>query len=188
MTHYPKMVLIGASSRNSGKTSLACSLIKRASANFPVTGLKVTVIAEKNGECPRGGDGCGVCSSLEDDYCITEEIASHTEKDTQKLLKAGAEKVFWLRVLEGKLKNGVDALQKVITADTVIVAESNRLRLACNPSLFIMVKRKKEVIKESAKKVWDEVDSFIDFDGTEFTPSAKNIIFDGNKWYCQISR
>ena len=97
MLKLQNMLLIGAADRNVGKTSFACSIIKKYSDSLPVVALKITVIKEKDGKCPRGGQGCGVCTSLSSDFLITEEFNSASGKDTSKMLVAGATKVFWLR-------------------------------------------------------------------------------------------
>ena len=82
MLELPGMLMIGAAGRNVGKTELACSIIRSAAAQNEVTGVKVTTIADEKGRCPRGGKGCGVCSSLKGDWCITEETDGPADKDT----------------------------------------------------------------------------------------------------------
>ena len=99
MITIPGMLLIGSSGRNVGKTELACRIISRFAGRSDIVGIKVTTIARKSDTCPRGGAGCGVCSSLTGQYCITEENDRASCKDTSKLLAAGARRVYWLRVL-----------------------------------------------------------------------------------------
>ena len=102
MLKAPHMLLIGAAGRNTGKTEFACTLLRRFSTLQSITAIKITVIRsdESRGSCPRGGSGCGVCSSLEGEYDITEETDRDGSKDTSRLLRAGANHVFWLRVLD----------------------------------------------------------------------------------------
>src|SRR4030042_3331361 len=99
MIKLRNMILIGSSGRKSGKTRLACALIKKNADKMEITGLKVTTIKERNGECPRGGRGCGVCSALKENYLLTEEHSTKGKKDTALLLKSGAKKVFWLQAV-----------------------------------------------------------------------------------------
>jgi len=68
------MLMIGSAGSNVGKTELACTLLRKFSKTSDIIGIKVTTIKDKDGQCPRGGEGCGVCSSLEGVYCITEEL------------------------------------------------------------------------------------------------------------------
>ena len=74
------MLMIGSAGANVGKTELACELIRKFGKSADIIGIKVTAIKEKDGQCPRGGFGCGVCSSLEGDFCITEEKNSKSGK------------------------------------------------------------------------------------------------------------
>ena len=122
------MLMIGSAGSNVGKTELACTLLGRFSKSCDVIGIKVTTIRDKEGQCPRGGEGCGVCSSLEGVYSIVEEFDSSSEKDTARLLAAGASRVFWLRVREEHLLEGITALLDVIGHNVVSICESNSLR------------------------------------------------------------
>ena len=133
------MLMIGSAASNTGKTELACTLLRKFSKNCDIIGIKVTTINEKEGQCPRGGEGCGVCASLEGVYCITEELDSSSGKDTARLLDAGASRVFWLRVLKEHLMEGINALVEIIGNDTVSICESNSLRQVVEPSLFLIV-------------------------------------------------
>ena len=44
LVDVPNMVLIGATGRNVGKTTLACALIERLRKEFTVVGVKVTPV------------------------------------------------------------------------------------------------------------------------------------------------
>ena len=96
MTRVRGMLMVGAAGRNAGKTEFACSVIRKFGRGHEIVGAKVTTIGQRGGACPRGGEGCGVCSSLEGNYCITEETGALPGKDTSRLLAAGARRVFWL--------------------------------------------------------------------------------------------
>jgi hypothetical protein len=134
------MLMIGSAGANVGKTELACALIKKFNGIANITGIKVTTIKAKDGQCPRGGQGCGVCSSLDGDFQITEETDSNSHKDTARLLAAGAKRVFWLRVMKTHLKDGIATLPDIIGPDAISICESNSLRKVVEPGLFLMVK------------------------------------------------
>ncbi|MFB0524886.1 MAG: nucleoside-triphosphatase, partial [Phycisphaerae bacterium] len=122
------MLMIGSAGANVGKTELACALIRKFSKNTDVIGIKVTTIKAKDGRCPRGGQGCGVCSSLEGNFYITRETNTTSGKDTARLLAAGASRVFWLRVMKTHLKEGIAALLDIIGPNAISICESNSLR------------------------------------------------------------
>ncbi len=111
MIRLDGMLMIGSAGANVGKTELACAILRKFSrAGEEIVGIKVTTIDEKDGQCPRGGEGCGVCSSLEGVYLITQESDPASGKDTARLLAAGANRVYWLRVLRAHIEQGLTAL------------------------------------------------------------------------------
>ena len=177
------MLMVGSAGANVGKTELACALIRKFSKNRPIIGIKVTTIKAKDGQCPRGGQGCGVCSSLEGDFCITEEIDSNCDKDTARVLAAGASRVFWLRVMKTHLKKGLTVLLDIIGSDAVLVCESNSLRQVVEPGLFLMVKgRGPKVWKTSAWVVRRYADRIVISDGSGFDFDLDQIKLADGKW------
>jgi hypothetical protein len=179
---FPNMLLIGSSGRQTGKTRLATTIINKNREKTEIFGLKVTTIEEKDGTCPHGRKGCGVCSSMEGDFLVLEEKEGSLEKDTSLLLSAGAKKVFWLLVLEDALDLGAVELLKHIPQKTVIVAESNRLRLAVKPGLFIMLINRDDEIKPSAERVRSQADLTIVSDGKNFDFPIDTIRFSPQGW------
>ena len=158
----PTMILVGSTARNLGKTALAARLIETLRPREKVVGVKVTTIRDRGEECPRGGDGCSLCSALTGDYEIWEETDPDGRKDTSQLLKAGAARVFWLKVMRGALAEGLDALMTRIDREAVIVAESNSLRKVVRPNLFLMLKGSdRDPVKPTAREVMPLVDMTI---------------------------
>ncbi|HUT28618.1 MAG TPA: NTP transferase domain-containing protein [Sedimentisphaerales bacterium] len=139
MIRLERMLMIGSAGANVGKTELACAIIRRFCKSNPLIGIKVTTIQAKDGQCPRGGAGCGVCSSIDGDFLITEETDHTGGKDTARLLAAGARRVFWLRVIRAHLDDGLASLLDVAGPDATLICESNSLRKVVEPGLFLMV-------------------------------------------------
>jgi molybdopterin-guanine dinucleotide biosynthesis protein A len=177
------MLMIGSAGANIGKTELACAIIRKFSKITPITAIKVTTIKAKDGQCPRGGDGCGVCSSLEGNFCITEETNKDGNKDTARLLAAGAGRVFWLRVMKTHLKEGLAALLETVGSDAVLVCESNSLRQIVEPGLFLMVRDQgQRVWKDSARGVKRYADAVVVSDGSGFDFDTNRIKLARGKW------
>jgi hypothetical protein len=152
------MILIGSGGRNSGKTSLALELIRRWKDRVSITALKVTTIACK-GVCHRGGEGCGVCTDIASDFVLEEEQGGASGKDTVQLLKAGADRVFWLRTLQSALAEGFACFMGKTFPDGLLICESNSLREVVNPGCFIMLAAGGNGrMKPSAEKVADRAD------------------------------
>jgi molybdopterin-guanine dinucleotide biosynthesis protein A len=156
------MLMIGSAGSNIGKTELACALLDKFGKNHNITAIKVTTIRDKDGQCPRGGRGCGVCSSLEGDYLITEETNNLSGKDTGRLLAAGAQRVFWLRVMKTKIREGIWTLLEKIGSESVVICESNSLRTVVEPGLFLIVDNPSlKVWKASAQEVRKYADRIV---------------------------
>lgn len=182
------MLMIGSAGRNAGKTALACEVIKKFCKSTDIIGVKVTTIKAKNGKCPRGGRGCGVCSSLDGDFCITEELKKNSSKDTSKLLAAGAHRVFWLRVMRSHLEQGLTALLSVIGSDAISVCESNSLRHVVEPGLFLMITAPNlKRWKDSARNVRRYVDKVVASDGSSFDFDIDEIKLTKHRWQIEPS-
>jgi molybdopterin-guanine dinucleotide biosynthesis protein len=159
------MILLGAGGRNSGKTLLACKIIEQYSQKHFIVGVKITTIRNTDGTCPRGGEGCGVCTSLDGVYCITEELDKTTKKDTSRLLASGARRVFWLRVMKNHLIEGLKALFDVLPEKSAVVCESNSIRTILKPGVFLLVRDKNQkTMKPSARSVQKMADRIVEFD------------------------
>ena len=188
MIKASNMLMIGAAGRNVGKTEFACELIRRFAPEHMVVAVKITTVKEQNGQCPRGGRGCGVCSSLKGFFCLTEETELNTGKDTARMKKAGAQKVLWLRVLHQHLREGVTALLKEIPAKACVVCESNSARLAIEPGAFLVIREAgTSSPKDSCVAVLEHADREVQFqkDTWDFQPSQCQ--FSDDQWFVPIA-
>jgi molybdopterin-guanine dinucleotide biosynthesis protein A len=180
----PGMLLIGSAGKNSGKTELACSIIRHFSSTADITGVKITPIRQTEGLCPRGGEGCGVCYSMEDRFVITEEGAVPEGKDTTRMLKSGAKRVFWLRAMVESLEEGFHELMRLIGPDSLTVAESNSICHFVRPGLFLMVREEgSRVFKASAREALPYVDRIVVSDGASFDLNLSHVGCHGNRWF-----
>ena len=171
MFHVHNMIMIGATGRNTGKTEMACRLIKKIISNYTVIALKVTTVKEADGKCHGGDERCGKYSSLEANYSLTEEVSDNPKKDTGKMRAAGAHKVYWLEVKKEYLTEGIEAFLKRINngPDKIIICESNSLRTVVEPGLFLINQNVGESsIKQSCQDVLSHHDYMIHFDSEKF--------------------
>ncbi|MGB2863405.1 MAG: NTP transferase domain-containing protein [Sedimentisphaerales bacterium] len=183
MIKLDKMLMIGSAGSNVGKTELACALLGKFSKNHDIVGIKVTTIKDRDGQCPRGGEGCGVCTSLEGNFCITEETNRSSGKDTSRLLAAGAGRVFWIRVLKEHLVEGITSLLDVIGPDVVSICESNSLRQVVEPGLFLIARNNdSNAWKSSALYVRKYADRIVVSDGSSFDLAPDRIQLADGKW------
>jgi molybdopterin-guanine dinucleotide biosynthesis protein A len=181
------MLLIGAAGRNVGKTEFACELIRRHAAQHAVIGVKITVIREQGGACPRGGTGCGVCSSLSEPFRLTEEHEGVSDKDTARMRRAGARRVFWLRVHQAALTEGVRALREACADHVPIICESNTARLAITPGVFLVIREAHvAAIKDSCRQVLHLADRQLLFTGTGWDLPPDDFCFAAGRWWPRL--
>jgi molybdopterin-guanine dinucleotide biosynthesis protein A len=183
MIKKANFIIFGSTGRNTGKTEFACRLIEKYSKKHQLYGVKVVTIDPDEGSCPRGGEGCGVCTSLKGDYEISEETQSDTDKDTSRMLRAGAYKVYFLKVRFDELENGLKALLKIIPENALTVCESNSIRKVIEPGLFLVIKNLQEKqVKESCAEVIHYANKVIDFSEMNWNFSPERVLVKNNGW------
>jgi hypothetical protein len=174
---------VGSTGRNLGKTELACRIVNRHAGRAPIAGLKVTTVAHDEGGCPRGGEGCGVCSSFGESWCVMRELDAASDKDTSRLLASGARASYWLRVRAGDLAAGARGLLAQVPAGWVSVCESNSLARVVEPGLFLQVRAAGErAVKPSAQAVASLVDRVVVSDGESFDLDLERISLCDGAW------
>ena len=187
MFNVPNMIMIGATGRNTGKTEMACRLIKKFISSYTVIALKVTAIKEAEGKYHGGDERCGQYSSLKQNYSLTEEVSDNPQKDTGKMRAAGAHKVYWLEVKKEFLAEGIETFFKLINngPDKIIVCESNSLRTVVKPGLFLINQNIREsAIKPSCQDVISYHDYMIHFNSEKFVfdINAADINYKDRRW------
>lgn len=164
MIEATRMFMIGSTGRNSGQTELVCALIDKFSKAHEVVAVKVTTVKEIDGSCNRSCKDCGVCTNLSSNYLITREIDAGRDKGTERMVAAGAARVFWLRVLRPHLDEGAAALLAGIGQDALVICESNSMRSLVSPGVFVICNRRGEHrFKESAEAVRAHMDRLVTF-------------------------
>jgi hypothetical protein len=183
MISCPGMLLIGAAHRNAGKTEFACRAIRRQAPAHPIVAVKVTCVHEREGLCPRGGEGCGVCGTLPGPYCLTEEQRPDLPKDTSRLLRAGAAPVLWLRVRQENIAEGMAAVLARVPPDALVVCESNSARHVVTPGMFIVARRADDAsIKPSCAAVILHADRVTVFGGEAWDFAPERLAIEGGRW------
>lgn len=179
MLHLPKMLIIGSTARNLGKTELACALIKKNCSENKIIGLKITSYYQGESQYHSPGK-----TLLNKNFTITEETDNSSKKDTSRMLQAGAYRAFRIKTLNNYLKDAINQFLQLINNPKfpgVIICESNSIRKVVEPGLFIMIKEKKSAFKNSAIDVKKYVDKFIELEKKlykkEINSLVKQIVF-----------
>jgi len=72
-------------------------------------------------------------------FAIYEETDGETIKDTSRMLKAGAEKVFFARATDSSLYNAFVEVLRQVPEGTPLICESPALRQFAEPGLLILM-------------------------------------------------
>src|SRR5438309_7881822 len=107
------LVVIGGHTRNIGKTSVVCSII-RATPELHWTAIKITQYG--HGVCSKDGDPCD-CALPDHPFAVRQEVDATTGTDTSRFLAAGAQKSYWARTAIGNLGEALPALRRIWTTN-----------------------------------------------------------------------
>ena len=143
----PNLLIIAGTGNKSGKTSMACRLIEQF-RHLDIVSVKITphfhettpglvLISEKTG------------------YSVYEEKNGDNSKDTSRMLKAGASRVFFAKVTDNSLFSAFKEIIRYIPPGTPVICESPALRRYVEPGLFIiMTSSLKKIIKRISSHYW----------------------------------
>ncbi len=152
-TNEPRLCIVGGTARNSGKTTFCCQLIAKLAKQSPVYGLKVSTIfpdeALYHGNHPTSGEH------------LFEETRDNTNKDTSRMLRAGATQVFYLQGDDNYIVRGYQHFLDYIPSDGCIVCESNSLAHAVTPGLLIILLNPATTVKPRAVTLLNQADLVI---------------------------
>jgi len=127
----PNLLIIAGTGTKSGKTTMACKIIEQ----FHDMGITAIRISPHFHETSPGlvpiDTGAG--------YSIYEETNDGTPKDTSRMLRAGASKVYLVLVWDSILSVVFRKVLQVIPEGTAVICESPGLRNWFEPGLFIIM-------------------------------------------------
>lgn len=176
MLKLPNALIIVGTNRNAGKTTLACDIISKFSSPENITGIKISphfhpldddaLIVEKN-----------------KDFVIVRESKQGTEKDSSRMLDAGANEVYYIQVWDRNIEKAFRSLIEHIDSSTPLVCESGWLRTVVEPGLFLILNRKGNTdIKESISEYKKLPHQWVEFDGEGFDNGMEKITLENNSW------
>ena len=178
MKRLQNLLLIGGTGRNIGKSTLMEIIIQRFGKELPLIALKSSMLMP--GEVYFHGKHKLV---EPDEFLLQEEVYDGSLKDSQRYLKAGASRSFFLSVGEKALSEAFEKFLKTVGNSGIIIAESNVLREVAIPGTFIMIKGNSSV-KPQAKKFLELADRVIPaMDVDAFEKVAAELRLDETGWH-----
>ncbi|PLX14932.1 MAG: hypothetical protein C0598_00265 [Marinilabiliales bacterium] len=170
------IILISGSGRNVGKTTLACNIIKTLSTDNDVVGLKISPHFHKTSELQK-------LISEGESFKVFQEFDSKQEKDSSRMLNAGAKEVFFIQCSDQEIEKAVQSLQNILTSKSPIVCESGSLAKSIDIGIHLLVKGiNPDETKLSYRKNLEKADYIIsplDFNNDNI---FFNLEYDGKNW------
>jgi len=178
MIKFPNLLLVAGTGRNSGKTTFACSIINKFSKKIKVTGLKIS---------PHFHGGTDSLKLLVGNggFNLYEESSAVSNKDSSKMLQAGAVKVFYIETTDTQISQAFETFVKHIEPGSPVICESPALRNFIDPGLFFILDNIDNIDKKESILKWrNESTGFFNLQNEN---SKKEIIdriqFNKGKWY-----
>jgi hypothetical protein len=125
------LLLIAGTGTKSGKTTLACRIIEQLK-DLNITAIKIT---------PHFHETTPGLIAIHEEtgFAIYEETNTGSSKDTSRMLKAGASKVYFAKVLDDRLLLVFNKIKDLIPDGTPIICESPALRYYVEPGAFLII-------------------------------------------------
>ena len=176
MKEFKRLLLIAGTGRNTGKTLLASSIIEKFSPNFKITGLKIS---------PHFHSGTDSLKTIyqNTNFNIYQETSSTSSKDSSRMLKAGAHKVFYIECYDEYMLEAFEKFLHVADISGPIVCESPALRKYIHPGIFIIVDSKSNKNKKQDVVGMKPIaDFFIETHKESFDPILNRIKCNPTDW------
>ncbi|NMC37308.1 MAG: molybdopterin-guanine dinucleotide biosynthesis protein B [Bacteroidales bacterium] len=131
MIFVPNLAIIAGTGNKSGKTSMACRIIEQ----FRHTGIVAVKITPHLHIATPGL----IEVERNQGYDIFQETNPGTDKDTSRMLKAGASGVYYARAEDEYLAETFGRIMELVPEGAPVVCESPALRYSAEPGLFIIM-------------------------------------------------
>ncbi len=172
----PELLIVAGTGRNSGKTTLVCDIIRRISVLQQIVAIKVTPHFHENyitGKVITDKGG----------LFIMEENLASSDKDSSRMLAAGAWKVYFVMAMDDKVKEAFLTILSLFPEKTPVICESESLRHYLEPGLFLMMNRSdRSVIKPGATVLQQLADRWITFDTENLDFDPETVKYIANEW------
>jgi len=139
------LLLIAGNGNKSGKTTFACRIIEQ----FRHAGIMAIKITPHFHETTTGL----VVIEESEGYSVYEETDAETNKDTSRMLKSGASRVFYAKVTDNHLFAAFLKILENIPPGTPVVCESPALRYFAEPGLFVIMMSDEEFNKKNINRL-----------------------------------
>jgi hypothetical protein len=169
---YPNVLLISGSGRDTGKTTLACQLIRKICREEKVTAIKISPHFHEV-------DYPEALAKQHGDYAIYLERRSDRPKDSSRLLAAGAGTVYYVQARDNCLSDLWSVLYGWLDPQAPIIVESGGLHRLIRPGISISLRH---ADRDRRKHQSSDADIDIITSLEQLNSSIGRIIFRNGMW------
>lgn len=172
--NHPNILLLSGTARNVGKTTFVCKLLK----HFKQLQIITVKVSPHWHEVKQGRILMHDPGSL----MLVREIVTDSYKDTSRMLRCGAHKVYYLQhTSDDALLKGFYHLMKIGESDLPMIFETAVLGKYITPGLHFRITATNT--EPSSKRLINvPVDKLVTFNGKDFDLSPASVGYDDNCW------
>ncbi len=172
----PNFILLAGQQQNVGKTTLACSIISRFSRQHSIVALKLSPHMHTNtGSAQLIVEGKG--------FQLFRETETTTNKDTSRMLMAGANEAFFLQTDKDSILEGIKSFHSRIEPGALVVCESAGLREYIKPGVFLMLRQLScRICSLDDEKMFALADRIVTFTTSGFDMDMDELKLKDGKW------
>jgi hypothetical protein len=171
--YFPNLIMIGGSSKNSGKTTLIRKLIEHF-ADLKIIAVKAELYDDEGDfqrHYPEYKD--------KDFFAIRERKA--VDKDSGRFLSSGADQAWFLAAHTTGEEKLLTHLQTICETGQAVILESNILRKFIQPKYYVMIVNPEKPIKDSAQQFMHLADPILRSEN-EKNGFPELLSWDNNEW------
>ncbi len=169
---YPNLLLISGMGRKTGKTSLACDLIRRR-AGQGIGAIKISCHFHPQHSMELVEEVAG-------QYQIFRENNPDGHKDSARMLAAGAQDVFYVQTARECAFEAFEKIYAKLPPHLPVLCESGGLGKHLEPGLHVVMKR--HVPLPGDKSIDYQPNAVIEMNGTGFSLPPEHFLFENGQW------
>lgn len=167
------MLIIAGTGRNSGKTTLACTILAQAGRSDMVA---IKISPHSHDPLPSSfpmhrGSGFG----------IYREYSTGGSKDTERMLDAGAAEAYYIEAGDESIMEAFGWLHAKIQSGVPVVCESPALRRYVEPGLFLVADSNFVQKRKDLSDISELADIVIKYGSGQ--PSPGLVLFCNGRWF-----
>lgn len=172
----PNFLMLAGQQQNVGKTTLACKIISGFSRRHSLVALKVSPHMHTNtGSAKLLEEGIG--------FQLFRETETAGNKDTARMLIAGATEAYFLQAEKNGLLKGLNSFLGRIEPGALVVCESAGVREFVKPGLFLVLRQLScRICSLDDEKMFALADRIVTFTTNGFDMSMDELQVQEGKW------